>query len=47
MYDKFIRQGDKPSKEISRAAGTVKGVKIKKLQNHLVSQKKNQKKIAA
>lgn len=47
MYYKFIRQGDKPSKALSRAARTVKGVEPKKLQNHLASQKKNQKKVAA
>ena len=47
MYYKFIRQGDKPSKALSRAAGTVKGVELKKLQNHLASQKKNQSRQAA
>ena len=47
MYYKFIRRGDKPAMALSRAAGTVKGVEMKKLQKHLATQKKNQTKQAA
>lgn len=47
MYYKFIRRGDKPAMALSRAAGMVKGVEMKKLQKHLATQKKDQTRQAA